>query len=250
RLDDFVAAGAEVVFECSPKLAALIARSFPRITVWARGDVDPDLSGFDYQLPIGHLTQAFHRPGVSYPSGYLRVDKRLVGRLRKRYTARGTTPAIGIAWRSIKPARHGSFEAPILDWGPVLRQKRFNFISLQYGDTAADIAAAADAFGARIYQDPEVDYGGDLRSAAAQIAAVDAVVSIASAPVIMAHGLNRPTWAVLRRSQEDWRYRVGARNTLWLPHCRMFWPRTAENWSEVLAAAGEDLDQFMEAAGK
>ena len=248
RLNDFVAAGAEVVFECSPKLAALIARSFPRITVWARGGADLDLRGFDYQLPIGYLTEAFHKPGVSYPSGYLNVDERLVTRLRKRYTASGVKPAIGIAWRSVKPAHHGSFEAPILRWGPVLRQKRFSFISLQYGDTAADIAAAAAAFGTRIHQDPEVDYDGDLQAAAAQIAAVDAVVSIASAPVTMAHGLNRPTWAVLRRSQEDWRYRIDACDTPWLPRCRAFWPRTAENWSEVLAAAAEDLDRFMEAA--
>ena len=250
RLNDFVAAGAEVLLECSPKIAGLMARSFPRIKVRARGADDPDFTDFDYQLPIGHLVEEFHRPGVDYPSGYLRVDRQLAARLRKRYTDQGRRPAIGIAWRSIKPVGHRSFEAPILDWGPVLRQKQFNFISLQYGDTAADIAAAADAFGVAIRQDPQIDYDGDLQAAAAQIAAVDAVVSIASAPVIMAHGLEQPTWAILRRSQEDWRYRVGARNSPWLPHCRMFWPRAAENWSEVLTAVGEDVGPFMAAALK
>ena len=56
RLDDFVAAGAGV-FWCSPKLAALIARSFPHITV-GRAASRSGFNDFDYQLPIGHC------PGV------------------------------------------------------------------------------------------------------------------------------------------------------------------------------------------
>ncbi len=245
RLNDFVAAGAEVVLECPPKLVALMARSFPRVEVRARTQDGPDLKGLDYQLPIGFLTEAFHHPGARYPTGYLRVDERLKDRLRDRYTDQGRKLAIGIAWRSVKPIVHRSFEAPILDWGPLLRQKRFNFISLQYGDTAADLAAAARAFGVEIRQDPEVDYDGDLQAAAAQVAAVDAVVSIASTPVILAHGLGQPTWAALRRSQEDWRYRVAARHSFWLPHCRMFWPRASEDWQEVLTAIGDDVRQCL-----
>lgn len=245
RLNDFVSAGAEVVFECSPKIAGLMARSFPDVEVWARGQTEPDCSVFDYQLPIGHLTQAFHQPGAVYPSGYLRVDNQLARQLRDCYTDHGAKPAVGIAWRTIKPAAHGSFEAPIMDWGPLLCQREFNFVSLQYGNIGPDIAAAADAFGVKIYQDPRVNYDGDLQAAAAQIAAVDAVVSIASAPVILAHGLGRKTWAVLRRSQEDWRYKISARRSLWLPHCRTFWPQSAENWREVLTAVSRDMRQIL-----
>ena len=245
RLNDLVSAGARVVFECSPKIAGLMARSFPRIEVRARSQDCQEMNGFDYQLPIGFLTEEFHHPGALYPSGYLRVDERLKDRLRDRYTDQGRRLAIGIAWRSVKPITHRSFEAPILDWGPLLRQKQFNFISLQYGDTAADLAAAARAFDVEIRQDPEIDYDGDLQAAAAQVAAVDAVVSIASAPVILAHGLGQPTWAALRRSQEDWRYRVAARHSFWLPHCRMFWPRASEDWQEVLTAIGADVRQCL-----
>ena len=245
RIDDLVSAGAEVVLECSPKIVGLMARSFPRIEVRARTAVDPDLCGFDYQMPISHLTQAFHQSGEPYPTGYLRVDRRLAERLRDRYTERGTKPAIGIAWRSIKPAIHGSFEAPILDWGDLLSKKSINFVSLQYGDIAADLEAAARAFDVEIWHDPEIDYDGDMQAAAAQVAAVDAVVSIASTPVILSHGLDRPTWAALRRSQEDWRYRVDALRSIWLPKCRMFWPRTPENWQSVLAAISNDVEQYL-----
>lgn len=247
RLNDFAAAGAKVVFECSSKIAALMARSFPQIEVRARSQNGPDLSGFDYQLPISFLTEEFHYPGAQYPSGYLRVDERLKDRLRDRYTEQGRKPVIGIAWRSIKPIVHRSFEAPILDWGPLLRQKQFNFVSLQYGDTSADLATAARTFGVVIQQDPEIDHYDDLAAAAAQVAAVDAVVSIASAPVILAHGLGQPTWAALRRSQEDWRYTVAARQSFWLPHCRMFWPVASEDWREVLTAIGEDVRRHLAA---
>ena len=153
---------------------------------------------------------------------------------------------IGVSWRSIKPAVGRSYEAPISDWGGLLSLKNFKFVSLQYGNIQKDIDDAERLFGTTIYRDPEVGYDGNLKDAAAQIAAVDAVVSIASTPIIMANGLSTPTWAALRRYQEDWRYTIGRNETDWLPHCRLFWPTELVNWSDVIKRIGGDLIDYFE----
>ena len=57
--------------------------------------------------------------------------------------------------------------------------------------------------------------------------------------------LGRPAWAALRRSQEDWRYRIDSIESEWLPLCRSFWPRQNEGWTEVFNKIGCDLDEYF-----
>ena len=245
RLNEFIEAGADIVFECSPKLKSLMSKSFPKIKVIARGEKNRDRFKFDYQLPVGFLVEYFHSSKSNYPTGYLTVNEDVTRSLRESYTDFGKKRAIGIAWRSTKPLAHRSFEAPLEYWGGLLRKSHYKFISLQYGPTKVDRENASRLYGVDIFKDSKVRYGGDLSVAAAQLAAVDAVVSIASTPITLAHALGRPAWAALRRSQEDWRYRIDSIESEWLPLCRSFWPRQNEGWTEVFNKIGCDLDEYF-----
>src|SRR6185295_17920088 len=54
------------------------------------------------------------------------------------------------------------------------------FVSLQYGETADDIARAEQICGARIQRDDSFDNWNDFDGLAAQIAALDAVVTVSN----------------------------------------------------------------------
>ena len=246
RMNDLINQQADITLECSPKIFDILKLSFPGIRVYPRSYFKIDPEEFDYQIPVGFLTEEYIANSEKYPSGYLKVDRQMAHRLRQKYKADWRGPVVGVSWRSIKPAAGRSYEAPISEWGGLLGIKNFKFVSLQYGDIDKDTHEAERLFGATIHKDAEVEYDGSLKNAAAQIAAVDAVVSIASTPIILANGLSVPTWAALRRYQEDWRYTIGRNETDWLPHCRLFWPTESVNWGDVIMRIGGDLMAHFE----
>lgn len=123
-----------------------------------------------------HLDLARAQGGFS---GYLIPDPARVDALRKRYATRAAgRPVIGLSWAS-SASGSGLLRSLPLDAvlarlpGPAL------VIDLQYGDTAAQRAAASRQFpDLEIFRDPEIDQIADIAGFAAQIAALDRVVTI------------------------------------------------------------------------
>src|SRR5690606_518613 len=133
---------------------------------------------------------------------------------------RADVRVIGVSWRSVKPKKTASFESRLEHWRPILALPDAVFVSLQYGDVAADVREARERFGVELIVDPEIDAYRDLDAFAAQVAATDTVVSIANSTVAVAHGLGKPVHVLLKAIQEDWRYARHRETTRWLPTAR------------------------------
>lgn len=246
-LERVVPAG--VALECERRLVPLIRRSMPTVTVHGRVDpVAPELLAPDIVCQVPAVDLARHlRPDMSaFPgrSRYLLADPEATRRLRARYrTAAGGGPVIGISWRSTNP-RFGvrkSFELP--GWAPILRAPGAHFVSLQYGDVEAEAAAAAAATGARITVDPEVDSLLDLDLYAAQIAAMDLVITVSNSAAHMAGALGAPTWLMLPRGNGLLWYWLLCKgeHCPWYPSIRVFRQERAGDWSGMVRQVGQVL---------
>lgn len=232
------------VLEISPSLVSLMERSYPGVDVRARGEAATDraLAGAQMQVPMGGIMRPFGAASRPVPTGYLRADPARVARLRQRYTAgREGVRVVGMSWRSVKPVRGRSFEAPLEDWRAVFGLENTVFVSLQYGDVAADARLVKERFGAELIVDPEIDAYDDLDGFAAQVAATDAVISIGNSTVAMAHALGKPAYVAARIIQDDWRYRPGSELTRWLPTAHCAWQTDPRDWSTPLAALVDRL---------
>ncbi|MDF1792333.1 MAG: tetratricopeptide repeat protein, partial [Thalassobaculaceae bacterium] len=225
-----------VVLEISSKLVPLVRRSFPWIEVMSRGDPETDAAAAraDMQLPIGNLLKLCeeHHP----TSGFLTVNQDLVAAFRRRYQKRfGTKRLIGISWRSVKPAaKNRSFVAPLQSWAPIFNLPQTEIVSLQYNPEDADIKAATDALGVKPFIDSKVDSLDDISALAAQIAALDAVVSIANSTVMLAHGVGKRAYVPLRQLQDDFRYPRDSDRSFWLPDVRFAWAPPPDRWEAAL----------------
>jgi hypothetical protein len=99
----------------------------------------------------------------------------LAAQFRQKYRENSFQPLIGISWYSANPYK----DMPALeDWKTFMERVSATFVSLQHGEKAGLAGYFGDALGCRFLVDSSVDPMGDRDRFAAQIAALDAVVTI------------------------------------------------------------------------
>lgn len=226
-----------VALQCDPRLAALFARSFAGAELVGAGDDAPHAEA---QCALGSLGAAMQVGAGDLGGGaaFLRPDAARVATLRARYEAlaRGR-PIIGIAWESKNPTRGALKSAALSEWGALLRREAL-FVSLQYGDVGAEIAAARAAFGCEIVVDAEVDQMRDLDAFAAQIAAMDRIVSVSNTTVHMAGALGVACIVMPPPARGRlWYWGVEGETTPWYASVRIVRRARDEDWRAQIARA-------------
>lgn len=244
---ELVEKGVGCVFECAPRLAPLFARSMPETTVVARGDPpDPACldSGIAAQTSSGDLGRWLRPDFAAFPErrSYLQADPAKTAALREKYRARGGGPVIGISWRSKHPGitRHKSTQ--LADWLPILGAGAGHYVNLQYGDCAEEIAALEAEHGIQVFDDPEVDSYVSLDDFAAQVAAMDLVISVSNTTVHMAGALGVETWAMIPAGRGAyWFWFPERARSPWYPSVRLFRQQEPFDWAPLIAEVGEEL---------
>ncbi|BBK30185.1 tetratricopeptide repeat protein [Stella humosa] len=243
---------AGVALECDPRLVPLIRRSMPHVLVAARVDpIDPALLAPDIaaQTPMVDLARHLRPDRASFRphSGYFRADPALTARLRARYREPGLDGAapglvVGLSWSSTnrKLGQRKTLELPA--WAPILATPGVRFVSLQYGDVSDEVEAVRAATGVAVRVDPEIDSLVDIDAYAAQVAAMDLVITISNTAVHFAGALGVPGWLMLPRGNGLlWYWLVcQGEHCPWYPSIRVFRQDREGDWSgmvERLASA-------------
>lgn len=241
--------GAEIMVLALPKMIPLLQRSFPGVhfmpdlhIVHFGGGVDRT---FDYQLPMGellrlalpHYTPSGHKP-------FLQADAGRAEKLRKCYEAiaaeRGAKRIIGISWHSKNDDNNYRRNIPLAEWGKLFEIPGILWVSLQYGDFSAEIAAAKKQFGNVLYEDAEVDGFEDIDGLAAQMMAMDEIVSIQNATVHMGGGLGVPT-TIMLNAASDWRWGLNPDKNKWYSSVTLERQKVIQDWQSVLERIAQRL---------
>lgn len=236
---ELVAAGANVVLECSERLVPLFARSLPGVEIVpVQAQPHPRLSAPDVaaQVPMGDLPR-WLRPDLASFAGrggrYLVPCPDLVAACRHRL---GPGMRVGVSWRTTSSAERS---IPLDLWAPLLARHDVTFVSLQYGDVAADIASVEG----RVLVDPAVDALADLDAFAAQVAAMDLVITIDNVTAHFAGALGVPA-IVLLPFNPDWRWMVEGQGSHWWPTLRLLRQNVPGEWRPVLKQAQRVVEEF------
>lgn len=223
------------VVECDARLLPLFVRSFPQVDFIPRGsEIPEDVVAYAFcgDLP-GYL-----RPDLKAspwaPSAYLQADAGMRQRLRDRYHQ--DKPLVGLAWRSGNVLSGRSRSIPLEKLVPTLLAVPAKWFSLQYGELDKVAAAATGA----IAIDRLVDNWNDLDCFAAQVAAMDLVVTIDNSTAHMAGALGKPTWLLLP-FDADWRWGRQGDGTPWYPSLHLLRQRRPGEWGDVLERLAGEL---------
>jgi hypothetical protein len=117
-------------------------------------------------------------------------------------------------------------------WADLFSVQGVHFINLQYGDCSEELKKAEEELGAKIYNWEDADPLKDLDKFAAQIAALDLVISADNSNVHMAGALGVPVWVLLPYVCE-WRWMQNFEDTPWYETVRLFRQEKPGEWGEV-----------------
>lgn len=221
------------------RLIPVFSRTFPGIDIRAKGmDHEKARGEADFVASFETLLQHLAPDAATLAASFtpLLPNADLVRRFRERYRPAGSRlPVIGIAWASTNEAK----DLPPLEcWARLLGEIPARFISLQYGDVAADLASF-QAFGAAPWSDPAIDSLRDLDTFAAQVASLDAVVTISNTAAHMAGALGIPTVIVLD-DKFHMVWPVGEDRTPWYPETVLV-RKQGRDWVQTFVDVRERL---------
>ena len=114
------------------------------------------------------------------------------------------------------------------------------FIDLQYGDTAEERTRFEEETGTAIIDDEDVDQMADLDAFAAQVAAMDLVISVSNTTVHLAGALGVPAWVMLNTVPLPF-WLLEGEDSPWYPSARLFRQSQAGEWADVIGRIGEAL---------
>jgi Flp pilus assembly protein TadD/ADP-heptose:LPS heptosyltransferase len=220
------------ILECDARLQPLFARSFPEIDVISR-DTCVSPAEFAAHLPSGSLPGLFRTSDASFAatsSPYLFADLAQREKLRTRYF--DGRRIVGLAWHTRNKKTGLSRSIDLSMFAPLFSHPDICWVSLQYGDLD-ELCAQAESASTPILIDREVDQLSDLDLFAAQVAAMDMVITIDNSTAHLAGALGIPVW-VLLPFVADWRWRVGRDDSPWYPSMRLFRQTQTHDWQSVI----------------
>ena len=252
--NDLISMAGHVVIECDDRLANLMNRAFPAATVAGRyRDSDAAwqarLPRVDFRVSAGSLPRIFRRSPELFPKreGFLVPDTKRVHQWHERYKLLGAGLNVGISWAGGKtPQERLSRSAPLEQWTTLLNIPGINFISLQYGDHADELAHVAKTTGAIIHNWQDSDPLIDMDDFAAKIAALDLVISIDNSTIHMAGALGIQTWALLPFVAE-WRWMLDRTDSPWYPTLKLFRQQIRDDWAPVFKEIVVELRSLQQA---
>ena len=178
---------------------------------------------------------------------YLTACANRFAKIKKRYQILADGKMlVGVSWRSTGiNQRRALLKSTILkDWTSILSQQDCYFINLQYGDVKEELEQFQQQTDLMIYQDEEIDSLRNLDDFAAQVSALDLVISIDNTTVHMAGALGKQVWTLLPYIP-DWRWMLEREDTPWYPSMRLFRQNETGDWSGIFAQVRLELEQYM-----
>lgn len=244
-LPDLEACRSEVTLECDRRLASLLKRSFPDVSLVERGS-DLNNLAVDWRCAAGSLPGFFRRSeaGFSNRAGFLIPCPTRKEHWRQKLNDIPGRLKIGISWRGGADARSRNARSIALEaWKPVfLAADDCAFVDLQYGDNTQQVAAFNRDSTNSLLSLQGLDVTNDLDELAAACSALDLIITIDNSLIHLAGALGARSWLLLAASAE--RRWLGSRpDSPWYPSIRLFRQEAAVSgdWGGVIREVANAL---------
>ena len=234
-----------ITIEVNPRVASLFRRSFPDMRIIDRNalPVDWNPAAHAAKVSMGDLPLRLKADLENMPNreGFLIAEPSLALKLRAKYQSLFPGKRlVGISWRSGNrdSATIRSIDLSLMK--AIFDTPDCAFVCLQYGDNSRDLDKLKAETGHEIHWDREVDPLHVLDPFAAQVAAMDLIISVDNSTVHFAGALGVPCWVMLPVNS-DWRWLVERPNSIWYDSLELFRQQLGDGWEQLIGRAAEKL---------
>ena len=241
-LSEIRAKVARLILLCSKRMAPLFERTFPDVEVFGAAVPQAILEQVDYQASIIAFAKIL-RPTLSSFATVpyrLRASPEKKEKFRAKYS-RGTNDLlVGISWRSSRVQYADSKTVGLGEWGALFSVPGVTFVDLQYGDTSVELQQIKAAYGVSVVHDASVDSLLNLDVYAAQVSAMDVVVSSSNTAAHFGGATQVPTVCMIPATvgfgrRWYWFEKDGA--SAWYPSMKLISQRKPGTWVDVIRDA-------------
>jgi Flp pilus assembly protein TadD len=240
-IPDLAALASQITCVCDDRLGGLFAASFPEVRFPDARVTEFHHSDYDKVVAMAAPARLFRRRLEDFPGRPYLAPRAAV---RERWAARlGPRPAglrIGLSWRGGTPTTNAARRSLTLEqFAPILDLPDCEFVSLQYGDVADEVAAVSARLGrpVRVFPKAEID---DFEELAGLLDTLDVVVSVQTAVVHVAGALGKDCLVMLPYSPE-WRYMASSPTMPWYGSVELHRQSSPGAWEPVLREVTDAL---------
>lgn len=236
--------------ECDARLLPILERSFPSARIVPRcNPPDPKTKSADLVCPALSAARFLRQSFDDFPRhhGYLKADPDKIGEIRERYLslAQGRK-IVGLSWGSA--SRSGRLKTPPLEiWETLLQNDAFFFVSLQYTGAKEDAETLFNLSGTHVFVESEIDPTSDIDFTAAQISALDAVVTISNSSAHLAGALGCPVATLIPEGHGGfWYWFRGRTDSPWYPSMHLCRQAEQGHWASTIVDVQKWLSQLFD----
>jgi tetratricopeptide (TPR) repeat protein len=240
--------GIRITVAADKRLHAIFRRSFPHVSVIDSSTLATQKDA-DYtaQAPVGDLGGILGLDAemlAARQTSFLRVDDARREALRKApgFPERG--PVVGLSWKSSNKKFGTEKSLRLSDLAPILSVPGVSFVNLQYGEVAAEIAEAREAFGISVHEVQGLDVFNDIDGLLALIDACDVVVTTSNVTAHLAGSIGKKAVVLVPAGKGCLWYWQGGSNDLWYPSLTRLAQQRVGDWGGAIAAAARHLTEL------
>jgi len=248
-IPDAVDMCAKVIIDCDERLEGLFRRSFPKAKIYGtRTAKDAKWDKEDWtigaSLPLGQIGEYFRTTDESFPGTPYLIPCPDRVKMWKALFSQKRKPVIGVAWTGGMPRTNARNRRIALDDLLPLFRLDAHFVSLQYKDSAEEIAAFRAKHTVDLKQYAWGTLTKDYDDTAALIASLDYVVCIQTAVAHTAGALGVPI-TVLVPEATQWRYGKSQESIPWYDSLRVVRQQKTGSWSAEIERTVTEVAAYL-----
>lgn len=228
-IPDLAGVARSVTCVCDPRLVSLFAASMPQIAFASPANARISGDSIDRVVAMGSLGHAFRPTPEAFPGApYLTPRPEVRAKWAGRLGPKARPLRIGLAWRGGTALTRRSFRSlSLAQLQPVLDLPGCEFVSLQHGDVAAELAASPSI---RSFAADDLK---DFEDLAGLVAELDLVVSVQTSLVHLCGALGQTCLTLVPRNAE-WRYGASGAVMPWYRSVRIHRQPESGDWKPVI----------------
>ena len=234
----------DITVSIDAKLLPVFRRSFPRYK-FVDKDFPISMDDYDEHIPLASLGGFFRTKledfiGLNYP--YIFDNLILTEKLKKRVRY-PRKKVCGISWKSSAQNSGEVKSIPLILLEPILKSKKIDFVSLQYGEVVNEIEFVNQSIGSEIRSFDDINLFDSIDDLISLIMACDIILTTSNSTAHFAGALGKETILMVPGAGATiWYWHACEGRSIWYPSITVLKQNKLGSWGDVIIQAKSILE--------